>query len=90
MLSDKFKALLCDPEGEVCTDGSDGDREELKKCIFQLETAERLIKDGTKDEDKFKHDLECAHEGGHSGDVEKAAGYLSDVWLNKQILEYFK
>jgi hypothetical protein len=39
--SEKLIAVLCDPEGEVCIDGSDEDRKMLQKAIEEVKELER-------------------------------------------------
>ena len=46
--SEKFEALLCNPDGEVCIHGSDEDRKILTEAIAEVRALEEL-RDGVKD-----------------------------------------
>lgn len=42
-VSDRLKAVLCDPDGNVCINGSNADLAEIKDCLRKIERMEEWI-----------------------------------------------
>ena len=42
-ISDKLISVLCDPEGNVCINGSNEDRRLLQECISEVKDLEKEV-----------------------------------------------